>query len=128
MLYKSILLIDDDSDDAEIFAEAIDSLQKQIVCDTSNNALRALEELKIAEKLPDLIFVDFSMPALNGGEFIEKIKSESRLQSIPVVLMSSHTVEVLCQLTQQFEGVQYMTKPNSFQELVIQLDLVLSKL
>jgi CheY-like chemotaxis protein len=128
MLNKSILLIDDDSDDAEIFAEAIDSLQRQIVCDTSNNALRALEELKVAEILPDLIFVDFSMPALNGGEFIEKMKSEARLQDIPIILMSSHTVEVLCKLTQQFEGVNYMTKPNSFQELVRQLDLVLSKM
>lgn len=128
MLYKNILLIDDDSDDAEIFIEAVESLQKQIICRTSNNALKSLEELKTGENLPDIVFVDFSMPALNGGEFIEKMKSVEQLQNIPVILMSSHTVEVLCKLTEKLEGVNYMTKPNSFQELVIRLDEVLTKM
>ncbi|MEO7975569.1 response regulator [Flavobacterium sp.] len=128
MLYKNILLIDDDSDDAEIFVEAVDSLQKQIICRTSNNALKSFEGLKIAEDLPDLVFVDFSMPALNGREFIEKMKSVKRLQYIPIILMSSHAVEVLCELTQKLEGVSYMTKPNSFQELVIKLNEVLTKM
>ena len=128
MLHKKILLIDDDSDDAEIFVEAVESLQKQIICRTSNNPLKSLEELKTGENLPDLVFVDFSMPALNGGEFIEKMKSVPLLQSIPIILMSSHAVEVLCELTQKFEGVTYMTKPNSFQELVIKLGDVITRM
>ena len=128
MLHKKILLIDDDSDDAEIFVEAVESLQKQIICRTSNNPLKSLEELKTGEDLPDLVFVDFSMPALNGGEFIEKMKSVALLQSIPIILMSSHAVEVLCELTQKFEGVTYMTKPNSFQELVIKLGDVIARM
>lgn len=127
MSYKNILLIDDDSDDAELFMEAVESLQKEVVCQTENNALKAIEELKTTENLPDLVFVDFSMPAINGAEFIQKVKSEERLRNLPIILMSSHTVEVLRQLTQNSEGVQYMTKPNSFQDLVIQLDSVLNK-
>ena len=127
MSYKNILLIDDDSDDAELFMEAVESLQKEVVCRTENNALKAIEELKTTEDLPDLVFVDFSMPAINGAEFIQKVKSEERLRNLPIILMSSHTVEVLRQLTQNSEGVQYMTKPNSFQDLVTQLDSVLNK-
>jgi len=126
MSCKNILLIDDDSDDAEIFIEAVNALEKEIICQTSSNALTAFEGLKTAEKLPDYIFVDFNMPALNGAEFIQKMKDETRLQHIPIILMSTHSVEVMCQLTKQFDSLKYMTKPSSFQELVALLDGVLN--
>ncbi|MDR7211725.1 response regulator [Flavobacterium piscis] len=125
MLYKNILLIDDDTDDAEIFIEAIESLERGIASRVATNALHAFEELQTAESLPDFIFVDFNMPALNGAEFIQKMKDERRLQHIPIILMSTHSVEVMSQLTQQFETLQYMTKPSSFHELVALLDEVL---
>lgn len=127
MSCKNILLIDDDSDDVEIFVEAVHSLHKEIVCQTASNALKAFEELKTAENLPDFIFVDFNMPALNGISFIQKMKDQNRLEHIPVILMSTHTPDVMCQLTKQFETINYMTKPNSFQELVVLLDGVLAK-
>nr|WP_294932589.1 response regulator [uncultured Flavobacterium sp.] len=127
MSYKNILLIDDDNDDIEIFVEAVNSLHKEIVCQTSSNALKTFEELKTAERLPDFIFVDFNMPALNGISFIQKMKNQNRLEHIPVILMSTHTADVMCQLTKQFETINYMTKPNSFQELVVLLDGVLAK-
>ena len=125
MLNKNILLIDDDSDDAELFIEAVNALHKNIVCRTTNNPLKALEELKNADELPDFVFVDFSMPGLNGAEFIEKVKEEKRLGCISIILMSTHTVEVMRKLTRQFDTLQYMTKPSSFQELVAMLDEVL---
>lgn len=125
MLYKNILLIDDDSDDAEIFVEAVNALQKGIECQTAFNASKIFEELKSAEKLPDLIFVDFNMPALNGDVFIQKLKEEQQLQHIPVILMSTHTEEVMCSLIKEFDSIQYITKPCSFQELVTLLDDVL---
>lgn len=82
MSCKNILLIDDDSDDAEMFIEAVSSLQKGIICQTASNALKAFEEMKITENLPDYIFVDYNMPALSGTEFIQKIKDEERLHHI----------------------------------------------
>jgi len=125
MSCKNILLIDDDSDDAEIFTEAVDSLNKAIICHTSCNALKTFEELKTTENLPDCIFVDFNMPGLNGNEFIQKIKCENRLQYIPIILMSTHSVEVMCQLAKQFDTIQYLSKPSSFQELVLLLNEIL---
>lgn len=127
MSCKNILLIDDDSDDVEIFVEAVNSLHKEIVCQTATNALKAFDELKTAESLPDFIFVDFNMPALNGISFIQKMKDQNRLEHIPVILMSTHTADVMCQLTRQFESINYIAKPNSFQELVLLLDGVLTK-
>ena len=125
MSYKNILFIDDDSDDAEIFVEAVNSLQKGIICQTANNALKAFEELKTTENLPDFIFVDFSMPVLNGAVFIQKMKEEDRLKNIPVILMSTHTAEVMCKMAKDFDVTHYIAKPNSFQELVLLLDEIL---
>lgn len=125
MSCKNVLFIDDDRDDAELFVEAVNSLQKGIISQTASNALKAFEDLKAAENLPDLIFVDFNMPAMNGDAFIKKMKSENRLEHVPIILMSTHTPEVMCKVTKELDSIHYMTKPNSFQELVVLLDRIL---
>lgn len=73
MLYQNILLVDDDREDADVFIEAVISLDKNITCLAETNPVKALEFLKSTEILPDLIFLDYNMPVMNGNEFIEKI-------------------------------------------------------
>lgn len=125
MLYKNILLIDDDPEDADIFKEAVYFLNSEIVCHAVTNPLRAFEELLVAENLPDMVFVDFNMPALNGAQLIQKMRTEKRLQNITFVLMSSHSEDVINVLTEKFDKVQYIIKPSSFQELVDLMDTLL---
>jgi len=125
MLYKNILLIDDDSEDADIFKEAVHSVNSEIVCHAVTNPLRAFEELLVTQNLPDVVFVDFNMPALNGAQLIQKMKAENRLQNITFVLMSSHSEDVMNVLTEKFDKVQYIIKPSSFHELIELLDTLL---
>lgn len=56
MLYRNILLIDDDIDDADMFIEAINSLDENVTCLAETNPVKALEFLKSTKILPDLIF------------------------------------------------------------------------
>jgi CheY-like chemotaxis protein len=125
MLYKNILLIDDDIDDAEIFAEAVNSLKKGILFNASNNPVKALEELKSSDNLPDLIFLDYNMPLINGQELLRKIKNEERLKDIAIILISSPTEEFVKGLLQNKDIVNYIKKPNSFPELVAILKEIL---
>ncbi|WP_428232468.1 response regulator [Flavobacterium sp.] len=120
-----ILLVDDDDDDCELFVAAIASLNKNIITTISNNSLEALNNLKVATVLPDFIFLDMQMPYLSGAEFINEVRKVPELSKIQVVVYSSHSHEVLQNLTKEFESVQIFTKPNNFNELVSTLDTIL---
>jgi CheY-like chemotaxis protein len=125
MLYKNILLIDDDADDAEIFMEAVNAVEKGIAFRSEANPVKALEELEVSEKLPDIIFLDYNMPLLNGKEFLQRIKSKNKLKDIPVILISSPSEEFVTDLLQKNEIIHYISKPNSYAELIQMLKDVL---
>ena len=127
MLYKSILLVDDDLEDAEILFQAIRSLEEKIVCRIDTNPVKAMEDLKIAENLPDHIFLDLNMPTFSGLEFLQELKNEPRLSHIEVILYSGHSKEFMDNLCQNFKGVTCIKKPDNYQELVAILTNIQNK-
>ncbi|MBE8726480.1 response regulator [Flavobacterium hungaricum] len=118
MPYKNILLIDDDIEDTEFFTEAVEAVNKNVVCRTELNPSKAFEELAAAENLPDIIFLDYNMPAVNGLEFIKRMRNAEKLKNIEVIVMSTPPEEVMVQWFQKNNTtVKYISKPNTFQEL-----------
>lgn len=83
------LLIDDDSDDQEIFVSAAAEVNSGTACQVISDAQDALSFLKQTTDLPDLIFLDINMPKMNGFEFLVELKKEKRLQGIPVIFYST---------------------------------------
>ena len=86
----SILLADDDLDDRSFFEKAI----KGIPIATSLTCVQDGEELidylsKNLHQLPDLIFLDLSMPRKTGFECLIEIKENEKLKSIPVVVFTT---------------------------------------
>lgn len=118
MSYKNILLIDDDSDDTLIFVEAVNTVNKEVVCHTARNPSKALDELKISENLPDIIFLDYNMPTVNGLEFIKRMQQIERLKNIEVIIMSTPPDEVMVPwLDRNNTSVRYISKPSTMHEL-----------
>lgn len=69
---------------------------------------------KALSHMPDLIVSDLMMPQLNGIEFCQKIKQDSRTSHIPFVLLTAHASE-----EQKLKGLDigandYVTKPFNF--------------
>lgn len=87
--YKTIFLIDDDRDDQEIFALALEEVAPFYNCVTANDGIDALEKLRGGHIEPDCIFLDLNMPRMNGKQCLNEIKKESRLSQIPVVIYST---------------------------------------
>jgi CheY-like chemotaxis protein len=117
MPYKNILLIDDDSDDTLFFVEALSAVNNEVVCRTTLNPAKAWEELQILEELPDIIFLDYNMPVVNGLEFIKRMQSVERLKHIEVIVLSTPPEEVMVPwLDRNNAKVKYISKPTGMEE------------
>lgn len=85
---KTIFLIDDDVDEQEIFVRILDQLDNVRLLGIVNNGRQALETLKNAATLPDIIFLDYNMPGMNGIECLQAIKNNSKTKHIKVIMLS----------------------------------------
>lgn len=85
----SILLVEDDLGIREAMAECL-SLEGYSVAEASNGA-EGLVYLHAAPA-PKVIVLDLVMPVMNGSEFLEQMRSEPALSSIPVILMTAATL------------------------------------
>jgi PleD family two-component response regulator len=85
---KTILLIDDDEDELEIFNGALKQVPFTIEC---SQALSTEEGIKLLKTFkPDYIFVDYNMPKQNGLICLEGIKKMDDLKTTPVILYSNY--------------------------------------
>ena len=123
----TILLIDDDEDDQDIFKEAASIVVPDIQCLIAKDGEQGLISLESLSNLPDYIFLDVNMPKMHGKEFLRRIKAHPRFMNIPVIIYStsSHKSE----LGEYFRmgASNFITKPSEFNLLVTYLKSILTK-
>ncbi len=106
-MLRKILVIDDDPSVVEIIRLALESDGFKVVTTTDGP-----EGVKLAQREnPDLIFLDMSMPELNGLEVCAKLKSDLQTQKIPVVMISARTFKEDIRKGLEVGGEAYITKP-----------------
>lgn len=78
-------------------------------------------------ELPDLILLDAMMPGLGGFEVLRRLKGDSTLRSIPVIMVSAkgHERDVLSGL--RGGAIDYIVKPFSLKELSARVELALRR-
>ena len=118
MNYRNILLIDDDGDDHEIFMAALANVSPAVVCTGYTDASKALHELEQGRIATDVIFLDLNMPIMNGQQFLHEIKKRLNLKDIPVVIFSTSSHPGTIQLTKDLGAMDFITKPDKFDELI----------
>jgi len=92
--YKSVLLIDDSYVDNLINSKIIESLHFADEVKIINSPFEAINYLKDAAQtgqLPDIIFLDIRMPAMNGFEFMNKLEPIKHLlpSNLKIYMLSS---------------------------------------
>lgn len=106
-----ILTVDDDEDIRSSICERLELEGFKTVW--AKNGRVALDYLNAIHdtELPDLIFLDYMMPVMNGKVFCEEKNKLSRLQGIPVVMMTAggFLMNVMDSIDKNAEG--YMSKP-----------------
>lgn len=114
---QTILIVDDSKQNRQILDILLTSEGYQVwLADGGQSALDIIEQ-----GLPDLMLVDIMMPGMDGYELCRKLKADSRTRAIPVIFVSalSDTQNKL----NGFEvgGVDYITKPFQFEEVLVRI-------
>lgn len=109
---KRILVIEDDVD----IREAIEQILKleNFEVSSAQHGQEGLDYLRASQPLPDVILLDLMMPVKNGYEFLKEKRLDSRLSSVPVVVMTANQMQQDCP-----EGaIAFLRKPVNIDELV----------
>lgn len=123
---RSVYLIDDDIDDVELFRDALEEVAPSVSFQFANDAKEAV--LKLTEKksaLPDLIFLDLSMPVFSGLQCLESFKKDQLLKDVPVIMYSTSSQEREIRMARELGALAFVTKPNDYRLLKRILTLVL---
>jgi CheY-like chemotaxis protein len=123
----TVLGIDDDAEDLQMFCEAIDVINPAIKCLTISDATEALLSIQNEKIFPDVIFTDINMPKMDGNEFLIELKKHTQLTPVPVVILSTaiSNKDIALYLT---HGSGIIVKPESFITLVNSLRSALANL
>jgi len=125
---KSVLLVDDDIDDQDLFIEAVNEVDDSIECMSASNCEEALDLLKNKKiGMPDMIFLDLNMPRLNGKQCLAELKKEAHLADIPVIIYSTSSEKRDIEETSRLGAAHFLTKPNKFEELCKAISYVVSR-
>lgn len=127
--YKKFLIIDDDSDDRDLFAEALATIDPLAICYGAANGQKAMEVLETNSiEQPDIIFLDLNMPVMNGWEFLARLKSLHTFRNIPVIIHTTSSNTVDRQLAKELGAICFLTKFDDFRKLKQMLEIVVEKL
>jgi len=80
----TLLVIDDNEASRELLGRYLRNLGHTVLA--AESGARALEVLR--EAPVDLIFLDLVMPEMSGLELLQRIKSDTRLRAVPVIIVS----------------------------------------
>lgn len=80
-----VLIIEDDAIMLKLYAKMLKFEQYETLL--ASNGVEGLEIAK--QNIPDLILLDIMMPDMNGLEVLDKLKADSTLKNIPVVVITN---------------------------------------
>ena len=110
---KTILVVDDEDDVREYFADILMDAGFNVV--TAADGMEALE--RVREKLPDFISLDLVMPRKSGIKFLYELRHNKEWMQIPVVIVTAHARDQLGKedFSDIFEGKSF-SGPKSYLE------------
>jgi chemotaxis family two-component system response regulator Rcp1 len=111
-----ILLVEDNLGDVRLTREALKEGKVLNTLHVVGDGIDALAFLKHEGQYaksahPDIILLDLNLPRMDGRELLAKIKSDSKLRRIPVVILTTSKAEEDILKSYDLHANCYITKP-----------------
>ncbi|WP_119673301.1 response regulator [Deinococcus sp. RM] len=113
-----ILVVDDDAAILKLVSVILSRAGHEVR--TSTHPVEALDLLKVFT--PDLVISDVVMPYMTGLEFLEKIRANEQMASLPFMLLSSHAERGDVRRGMNLGADDYLPKPFTPQDLTGAID------
>ena len=126
MQTRSILLIEDDQIETVKFKRALMTYDHKHEVTLAENGEEALAFLQSDEELPDVILLDLNMPKMNGIEFLKTLKSQEKLQYIPVVILTTSNNHSDVKESYAAGAAGYLVKPLKYEEYKQQIHMLVT--
>lgn len=115
-----VLVVDDEEAICEMIQFALKQADMKVR--TANSAYEAI--LKINEKRPDIILMDWMMPGVSGLELTRRLRKDSYTENIPIIMLTAKVTE-----DDKVAGLEagtddYVIKPFSPRELLARIRAV----
>jgi DNA-binding response OmpR family regulator len=122
-----ILLVEDDAADTQLIQRALQRHPHVSDIVARNSPVRALMELSSGKIRPALIFLDISMPGMNGFQFLDAVRKIRILNETPVVFLTSSAFVSDVGRAIRSSARDYIVKPDTFEELESKIDVAIRR-
>lgn len=120
-----IVMVDDDTDDLYLAAEALDNIKAPIDFHTLTSGADLIDYLSrhgrfappAAAPRPDLVLLDLNMPMMDGHTTLKMLRNRDDFRDIPIVIFSTSTAPTDIHKSYLGGANTYIAKPQSFDAL-----------
>ena len=113
-----LLFVDDNLESVAVLINKLENLDFSI-----SVASDGQEGIELAQALhPDIIMLDLFMPGMDGYETCRQLKLKESTSDIPVIFMTAHSDQASMLRGYEVGGVDYITKPVQFEELLARIN------
>lgn len=118
-----VLFIDDQVETLKPLLNLVKNLLKDVTIFTESSGAAGLERARIEK--PDMIFLDISMPGMDGYEVCRRLHDSPITESVPILFLSSMDLTMKEQL-EAFElgAVDFLRKPIQSVELATRIRVI----
>lgn len=110
---KTIIVIEDEQEAAEMFAEMMRVSGFRVLKATSSAPGMSL----IASERPDAVVLDIMMPDISGLDVLRFMRNDPQLAKIPVIVVSAKSMPADIKTGLEAGASVYLTKPVGYLDL-----------
>jgi two-component system cell cycle response regulator DivK len=117
-----LLLVEDNEINRDMLSRRLERRGYQVLV-----AVDGVQGIALARiKKPDLILMDMSLPAMDGWEATQRLRSWDETRTIPIIGLTAHALSSDRERAMKAGCNEYETKPVNFSRLLAKIEMLVS--